>query len=204
MNVADFETTTNPEDCRVWAWSVCDIDTLELTDGTSIETFMNFIARKGGVYYFHNLKFDGEFIVSFLLSNGWRVNPDGKNLRAREFFPLISDMGQWYTVKIQFPTRKVELRDSLKLITMPVDAIPKAFNLDCKKLSIDYKEDRPKGHVLTQEEKDYVHNDVLIVAQALKILFKQGMNKLTQGSNAVAKCKEMIGAERHDRWFPAS
>ena len=23
--VADFETTTNPEDCRVWAYAICEV-----------------------------------------------------------------------------------------------------------------------------------------------------------------------------------
>lgn len=25
MYVADFETTTNADDCRVWAWGLCEI-----------------------------------------------------------------------------------------------------------------------------------------------------------------------------------
>src|SRR6478735_6555611 len=43
--VADFETTTDPLDCRVWAYGLANIDTAEsLWDveiGTSIERFCN-------------------------------------------------------------------------------------------------------------------------------------------------------------------
>ena len=39
--VADFETTTNPEDCRVWAFAVCDIEEPEkVILGVTIEEFI--------------------------------------------------------------------------------------------------------------------------------------------------------------------
>ena len=66
---ADFETTTNPDDCRVWAWCICDIYDIESTIsyGETIETFIEYIGKLHGKIYFHNLKFDGAFIVDLLL-----------------------------------------------------------------------------------------------------------------------------------------
>ena len=40
------------------------------------------------------------------------------------------------------------------------------------------------------EEKEYIKNDVLIVAQALNVLFKENLKKMTQGSNALNDFKQ--------------
>ena len=58
------------------------------------------------------------------------------------------------------------------------------------------------GHELTKEEKDYIKNDVLIVAKALKILFDEKLTKMTQGSNALFNYKETIGERKFEHYFP--
>ena len=57
---ADFETTTNPDDCRVWAWCICDIYNIDETIeyGETIYSFIEYISNLHGKIYFHNLKFD--------------------------------------------------------------------------------------------------------------------------------------------------
>ena len=37
---ADFETTTDENDCRVWAWAILSLDEKEYYTGTSIANFM--------------------------------------------------------------------------------------------------------------------------------------------------------------------
>jgi hypothetical protein len=45
---ADFETTTDINDCRVWAWCVCEIDNPDaLSYGTDIVTFLDFCKVHG-------------------------------------------------------------------------------------------------------------------------------------------------------------
>lgn len=52
--MADFETTTDPEDCRVWAGCAVDIDRLEVVHiGNSIDSFMRYLENKNTVCYFH-------------------------------------------------------------------------------------------------------------------------------------------------------
>ena len=75
--VADFETTSerfyNEHGyTKVWLWSICDSNANIIQDGTDIEQFL-ILARQlcGGTIYFHNLKFDGSFIVDYLLSNSY-------------------------------------------------------------------------------------------------------------------------------------
>ena len=82
---ADFETTTREEDCRVWAWALCKIGQSEQVEtGTSLDHFMARLARKkeNMTVYFHNLKFDGEFILYWLFRNGFRHVEDKKELES--------------------------------------------------------------------------------------------------------------------------
>lgn len=205
---ADFETTTNPEDCRVWAYAITNVaDTNFFTYGNSIDDFIRFMkAHYKDIFYFHNLKFDGEFIVHYLLSHGFTLNKEGKKLKHNEFSVLISDKGVWYSIKINFGTDKnnkyTEILDSLKILPFSVEQIAKTFNLPLSKLSIDYDEYREPGHKLTQEEIDYIHGDVTIVALALRQLFAQNLKQMTQGSNALHDYKNMFGKKNFERRFP--
>ena len=81
---ADFETTTSEEDCRVWAWAACEVGNGgNIQYGNSIESFLEWCeVHCGSRVYFHNLKFDGKFVLSRLLESGWRWVPV-KSERAR-------------------------------------------------------------------------------------------------------------------------
>lgn len=206
---ADFETITDPNDCRVWAWAVCEIGNPEyFQHGNSIESFFTFMEKsKNSTFYFHNLKFDDAFIFNHLFSLGFKHVKSRAEEATKTFTTLISDTGQHYSIKIIFEkkgkrTKYVKIYDSLKIIPFGVDEIVKSFNLPISKLKIDYKYVRPIGHVLTQEEIDYIRNDVDIVARALKTLFDQDLKKMTQGSNALYDYKQTVGTTNFERWFP--
>lgn len=197
----DFETTTDINDCRVWAWGICDIDTLDFTYGNDIKTFIEFLKNNpNSMYYFHNLKFDGEFIIYYLLTNGYKYIPELKEIDDNTFTTLISDLGQWYSIDIYFEKskysnnnhKKVKIMDSLKLLNMSVEKIAKSFNLPIKKLEIDYHAFRSIGHKLTNEEIDYLRNDVEIMARALKVMFDDGHTHMTIGGNALSHYKKTI------------
>lgn len=203
--VADFETTTDPDDCRVWASCVVDIDSLEtLFIGNSIDSFFDWLKDKNTVCYFHNLKFDGEFIISYLLAHGYKQNESKKD---KTFFTLISDMGQWYSITVIFEKKnktykKVVFYDSLKKLPFKVATISKAFDLEDQKLEIDYNTYREPGHILTPEEEAYIINDCRIVAGALKIQLSQGLTKMTTASDAMNGYKQIISKENFERRFP--
>lgn len=199
---SDFETTTKASDCRVWAWAICNINNpTELLFGNSIVSFFDLISKSDDTYYFHNLKFDGGFLVDWLLRNGFE-HVTGKIIGEGKFGTLISDMGAWYTISIHFPSgAQVKIIDSLKLITMPISAMPKTFGIEETKLEIDYNEEREIGHELTQDEKDYIAHDVIILAKALSFMFSNGMNKLTTASNALADFRKRYGPKEYERDF---
>lgn len=202
---ADFETTTDTEDCRVWAYCICNINNCEeKIYGNCIEDFLSWCEfNPDNILYFHNLKFDGEFILSYLLKNGWTHTTERKFYRKKEFSTLISDKGMFYSIKLCFgKERYVTIYDSLKIIPFSVEQVADTFGLPISKLEIDYKEKREKGHRLTKIEKDYISNDVEIMARALKVLFNEGLNQITQGSNALHDYKKMTGAKRFKKLFP--
>ena len=195
---ADFETATwNPEETWVWAWALCDIEEPTHVDiGTSIEEFFERIKKENNpIIYFHNLKFDGEFILYYLMKNGFE-HVESKEKRTGTFSTLISDMGLFYQIEVYIEvakkTKKVTFIDSLKIINQSVDSMPKTFNIPENKLEIDYNAPREIGHILTSEEEAYIKNDVVIVAKALKYLFDMGLTRMTAGSNALAEYKNII------------
>lgn len=153
------------------------------------------------------LKFDGEFIIYWALKNGFKHVEKKQDIENNTFTTLISDMGQFYQITLYFEkgnkkVHKVTFIDSLKIIPFSVDMIAKSFNLEISKLKIDYNKPRKKGHKLTNEEKDYITNDVKIVAKALKFLFDENLTKMTQGSNALNDFKNILGASRFNHLFP--
>lgn len=206
---ADFETTTDELDCRVWAWGVCEIGNPNyFIYGNNLDSFFKFCENsENSTIYFHNLKFDGEFILCWLFENGFIHVKDRKELKTKTFTTLISDKGQFYSMKIVFKksgkkTNYIEIFDSLKILPFSVSAIAKGFNLPISKLDIDYNLPRPVGYQLTPEEIDYLRNDVDIVARALSVIFSQDLEKMTAGSNALFDYKRTVSIKSFDRWFP--
>lgn len=206
---ADFETTTDPLDCRVWACGICSIDeTHSFKYGNSLDWFFEFAKNNiGSTFYFHNLKFDGEFILCYLFEHGYKHVTDRKKLKTKTFTTLISDKGQFYSIEICFnkeedKMEKITIYDSLKILPFSVEAIAKAFNLPISKLEIDYDEKREIGHILTRQEIDYLRNDVEIISRALLTLFNQDLRQMTQGSNALYDYKKIVGKKNFSKWFP--
>lgn len=213
--MADFETTTDPEDVRVWAGCAVDVDALEVVHiGTELDSFMEYLEDKNTVCYFHNLKFDGEFLLHWLFTHGFKydtgTDADGnkKALKDKRFTCLITDDGLFYSIEVMFHRgkskkyKKVVFYDSLKKLPFKVAVIAKAFELQQSKGSIDYKAHRPRGYELTPEEKEYIITDCQIVAEALKIQFAQGLKKMTNASDALSGYKKIVGADTFDKWFP--
>ena len=195
---ADFETATWLDDeSYVWAWALCDIENPDNVEvGNNIDSFFERLKKENNPYvYFHNLKFDGEFILYYLMKNNYE-HVEKREKRNNTFSTLISDMGLFYQIEVYFDvgkkTKKVTFIDSLKIINQTVESMPKTFKIPENKLEIDYNLPREIGHTLTKEEIDYVKNDVIIVAKALSYLFNMGLTKMTAGSNALSEYKNIM------------
>ena len=91
---ADFETATWLQDrTYVWAWAVSEIGNDNIIIDNNIDSFIEFCKKeKNSIFYFHNLKFDGEFIIYWCLKNGFNHVTEKEDIKDNTFTTLISDM----------------------------------------------------------------------------------------------------------------
>lgn len=202
---ADFETCNAKEDIknnetRVWLWDVFDPIFRVHYTGLDIQTFCNWIFKqKSCLFYFHNLKFDGAFLLNHLLQNGFSINDSEED---KSISTLITDRLTWYTFTVHYNGRKYKFRDSLKKITGSLEQAAKDFDLPIRKGEIEYDKYRPMGYQPTEEEIDYCHNDTEILADIMKFYYDHGMTAITNASDAMKKYKEIIGEKAYSHYFP--
>ena len=173
-----------------------------------MDAFMSWVQKDGNKQlYYHNLRFDGEFLLTWLFRHGFRhVSNEVKAIPEGCFQTLISDTGQFYKLTICFKRRKkkvkrCEIFDSLKKLPFRVAQIAKDFGLDQAKGTIDYTMPRPEGYQLTEEEREYIITDCSIVQQALHFQIEEGKKKMTIASDALTDYKERVGRQ-FEYWFP--
>lgn len=199
---ADFETVVNTDRTRVWLWGLENFDSNIFEYGEDIDSFMERISDISCTVYFHNLKFDIQFILYWLFKNGFKHITD-KRLREGTFNTLISDMGLFYTCEVMFKHGvKVKFIDSYKLIPISIDAFTKAFGLNIEKLSIDYKAVQELDHKATKEEIEYVRHDVHIMVLGIKAMHDNGLTKMTAASNALGNYKALMSKRIFETKFP--
>lgn len=220
---ADFETTVYKGQERTDVWSSAFSELFSETEEVTIhhtikETYDYFSNMKEDVIaYYHNLKFDGAFWLDFLMNEMGYTTAlsevqcgekkaekwiDNKNMKPKTLKCSISSMGQWYTITIKTNKNVIELRDSLKLLPFTLARIGKSFNLKYQKLEMEYEGFRFPGCDITDEEKAYIANDVLVLREALEFMFSQGHDKLTIGACCLSEFVNGFGKEDYDSVFP--
>ena len=205
--VADFETTVykGQKFTEVWAAAVVKLGSEDVEVLHSLPDFLSYIyAKKTNIVcYFHNVKFDGNFLLDYLLRNGytWNRVAEGKMLN-KQFKCAISDRGPWYSITVKMHNMVIEFRDSYKLLPFSVKRIGKGFQTKHRKLDMEYEGFRYAGCVITDEEKEYIRNDVLVVKEALEIMFERGHEKLTIGSCCLEEFKSTYDKIDYKNFFP--
>ena len=207
----DFETTVykGQTHTEVWAAACVELYTEDVKVFHSIDELYDYFLSLNCniVAYFHNLKFDGQFWMDYLLvqlqyKQAYIQNSEAeldiswmkdKDMPANTFKYSISDMGQWYTITVKTDSsHTLEIKDSLKLLPFSVERIGKSFGTKHKKLSMEYTGLRYAGCEITDEEMEYIANDVLVVKEALEIMYNEGHNKLTIGSCCLSEFKSLM------------
>lgn len=202
---ADFETSNSQINIdkgytRVWAWDIFDVNFREHTTGYDIKTFCEYLfSLKSIILYFHNLKFDGAFIINHLLQNGFKIS-DTKE--SGTISTLITDRLVWYTFTVYFNEKKYIFRDSSKKITSSLAKAAKDFGLKESKGEIDYTIHRDEGYIPTKEELEYIHTDTEILGDILKYYYENGMSSITNASDAMKAYKNLIGLKAYDCYYP--
>ena len=220
--MGDFETTVykNQVATEVWASACVELFTEDVKVFHSIGEQYEYLLSLNSnlIIYYHNLKFDGSFWLSYLLTElnyeqafeyfeytDEQLTAEFKEerfMKNKTFRYSISNRGQWYSITIKDNNHYIIIRDSLKLLPFSVKKIGKSFQTKHKKLDIEYEGIRYAGCTITPEEEEYIKNDVLVVKEALEILFKQGHNKLTIGSCCLSEYKNIIGQQNYKDLFP--
>ena len=185
--MGDFETTVyqGQDHTEVWASASVELYTDDVKIFHSIdEQFQYFKSLNSNIIcYYHNLKFDGAFWLDYLLvqqgftqalytneETGEPLNFAKKwDMKQNTVAYSISNMGMWYKILIRVNGYYIELRDSLKLLPFSVARIGQSFQTKHKKLYMEYKGFRYAGCNITDEEKHYIANDVLVVKEAFNI-----------------------------------
>lgn len=216
---ADFETTVEEDTAlqtKTECWS-CAYAQLYNKDEYgifgNIKDFLNYflynnpnIDKKSKVknqtiiLEFHNLRFDGTFILDFILNNGFKFKHVDKasDLKTREFNCIISTKNRWYLIQIKYGCCILEIRDSLKLIPFKLEQFHKAFNTEHKKLTMNYKGNYYANCEISTANKNYILNDVFVHREGLEFMFNSGHDKLTIGANAIKDIKNRI---KKDSYF---
>ena len=207
--MGDFETTVykGQVNTEVWASALVELFSDKVTILHSIaETFDYLVSLNCNVVvYYHNLKFDGAFWLSYLLVDKKftqaydKIGDKETDVKWKQQFKMfnntfkysISDRGMWYSIVVKVKNHFIEIRDSLKLLPFSVKRIGESFGTKHKKLDMEYTGFRYAGCEITKEEQEYIANDVLVVKEALEIMFKQGHNKLTIGSCGLEEYKKI-------------
>lgn len=217
----DFETTVyeGQTDTEAWACACVELYTEDVNIFHSIEEQYQYFLDLDChiIAYYHNLKFDGSFWLDLLLRklkypqayevlNGneatieWLRN---RQMPLGSFKYMIAEQGQWYSITIRTPKGYIiELRDSYKLLPFSVEDIGNGFKTKHRKLEMEYVGYRYAGCEITQEEKEYIANDVLVVKEALEIMYDEGHNKLTIGACCLQEFKNTYDEDVYNQLFP--
>ena len=155
--------------------------------------------------YFHNVRFDGTFIMNWLFKNGYvsDIYNEFWYMENKHFTYLVSDLGQWYYIGVRHNNKIIIFKDSLKVLPLTVREMAKSFGLSISKGDIDYAETRYAGWKITDEEADYIKRDVLIVKSCLYEFFKLGGFGLTIGACCMTDFKNTVSPTVFKNYFPS-
>ena len=215
---ADFETTVyeGQTSTEVWSSAIVELHTEKVLIFPNIEQTLYYLSsfKENLIVYYHNLKFDGAFWLHYLMTQT-KYKPDyteidENNITWNNKFKMpkytyqytISNMGQWYTIRIHTKNNFIEIRDSLKLLPFSLSKIGKSFKTKHQKLEMEYEGIRYSGCKITPEERAYIENDVLVLKEAIEIMEEQKHTKLTIGSCCLQEFRSMYGKDDYELYFP--
>lgn len=185
----DFETTTtavSTTETRVYLWCVIDIFTEKEYYGEDIESFFNFVKENTyAKFYFHNLKFDGMFILDYILFHT-DMEYDEETKKENSYSILMSEAGQFFSITLNFGKKRTKIQDSCKKFAAgtSIRSMASSFETKLEKLPYQYEVSEP-----TAVGYMYIRNDTLILARSLLYLYKMNAKKMTVGSDAYDRWK---------------
>lgn len=214
--VADFETTTEQdyrEDgyVRVYLWHARHLPDDRTASGTDIASFIDFASKRNvRMVWFHNLKFDGSFILNHILDSSWEW-AEKQDRTKPTYDHIVTDTGQWMELTLRFGRHVCTFRDSAKKFPgFSLEEVARTYGIKGK-TSLDTHIRRGPDHVVTPEEVERVENDTRILRTAMCDLYARGMTAMTMASDA-KRCyrrmwdesfsSEVVATHKWKRTFP--
>ena len=188
---ADFETTSlaqyQVEGCtKVYLWKLMGVDTSTDEIGINMESFIECIKSLGCAdVYFHNLSFDGEFILWWLLENEYTYDDEIKS--DKTFKSIIDETGSIYAITIRHSQKSItELKCSYKLFPKSIKEIGELVGIEKLNETHNYDEIKHYNTIdeLPEEEIKYITNDVRIMVELIRYLQEKGVKGITMSTSA--------------------
>lgn len=223
--VADFETIGEEQakkegKARMWAGCIMNIQNKEEYSITNnISDFMKNVKEiRNGTIYFHNLKFDGSYLLNYFYEMG--IEYVEKDEARKGTFTCHIANGLYYSITWFLSDKrdqghgqdKITFIDSLKILPTSVKELGKSFKDQLGgigKIDEDqefYDEFREVGHQITDEEKEYLLQDCRVMCVALEyMIYGLGHKKMTMAGNALSDFKNRFSKDEsnllHDDEF---
>lgn len=193
--VCDFETTSERQfkiegRTRVYLFKISSLDGSFNKYGLSIEEFFEIINGfdSDSLIYFHNLSFDGSFVLWYLLENGYSYDNLYKENRGDKTYCSLIDEGNIYFSMNIINNNKmiIELRCSYKLMPYAIADIGTLVGIPKLSETHDYNEIKNYSSLdeVPEEEINYLNNDVEIMRLAIIHLLEYGIKGVTISSSA--------------------
>lgn len=185
-------TLITDDSCNIVDIGCYDIDNEEYYACDSLDIFLrtasdNYSSNRD-IYYFHNLNFEGDYIVDHLFRAGYASSLD-KSLDVGEFGALMSNGGDLYCIRICIGAKGrqkkiITIQSSKTLLTYSADKLADKFDI--------YVTD-----------KDSTKRNCKLIAECLKKALALGVDKMTIGSSALNDYTDIIGGRKKLRYlFP--
>lgn len=202
--IADFETVYNEEKDQVVVWlcGIVELFSERIEIRKTLTDFLDYCKELSGdvVIYFHNLKFDGMYILDYILRyKNFTQIENFKKLNDKNFSIMVDGQGRWYALRIKWKRKVIEFRDSQKMVNMSVEDIGREIG-KYEKGEIDYTKHRDVyidengkyiyNYEVLDEEIEYIKKDLLIVKEVLEGFESSGLlSKYTIGSSCLDEYK---------------
>ena len=210
--VADFETTTDIDFqidgyVRVYLWHARDISSDDEAVGFDIDSFIEWASNIPDVVWFHNLKFDGSYVLNRILEMGWEFS--SKQIRGKQTYSqIVTAQGQWMQLVLRFGRHICKLQDSAKKFPgLSLEQIAGVYGIEGKSHLDVFKRREPDYHA-SEEDIERVKGDTRILKIAMADLYECGYTKLTMASDAMNEFREIYNkgdstkGNNFDRDFP--
>lgn len=175
---ADFETPTTLDEndsVSIYLWGLISQDGFIREYNIDMESFISYLENQQNkpIIYFHNLSWDGNFIVHWLVDNNFEfIQQENfiKKLEPNQFTWIADENTSLYKLKVQTEKQELLFLDSYKLLMNSVKKLGEAINLPKLKINYEiYKHFESKDE-LPNELVEYLYRDIDIVREFMMSL----------------------------------